>query len=88
MTVETRSYSKLRVCKNVSSGARIYYSSENTVNVLPTWGEEASEERRTEDFVFPSAGLSSCCDVRQVGSGTVVQKVFSEMCPQLVSASV
>ena len=34
--------------KYVSSGARIYFSRENNVNVLPTWDEEASEEWRTE----------------------------------------
>ena len=34
--------------QKLSSGARIYYSSENNVYVLPTWSKEASEERRTE----------------------------------------
>ena len=57
------------------------------MNVLPTWSEEASEERRTEDFGFPSSGLSSCCDVRQVVYGAFVQKVCSEVVSAVGAAS-
>ena len=57
------------------------------MNVLPTRDEEASEEWRTEDFGFPSSGLSSCCDLRQVVSGAFVQKVCSEVVSAFGAAS-